>query len=305
MIRGFIINRFRGNAGLFKDGYRTIEEKTNWRGLGIVPWINAARSLPEEDAVRIKIAGANSGNAFEKEEKGVITIAVPLLPRISNHDDFDALIAEDSVRVTLVPPGQVLPGNARMIILPGSKATISDLEFFRAQGWDIDLAAHIRRGGKVLGICGGYQMLGKTIADPLALEGEKRTVAGLGLLPVHTVLTNDKRITDIEGFSLDGNAPFRGYEIHSGKTETEAGVTPLLRLSNGAFDGAVSKDGHVAGCYIHRLFDHGAQRAHWLSLLGAQSDGTDQDARVETALDALAASLKECLDIEGILEIAS
>jgi adenosylcobyric acid synthase len=294
MIKGFLINRFRGDVSLFRDGYQAIERHTLWRGLGIVPWIAAARSLPEEDAVAADIANSDG-----------VTIAVPLLPHISNHDDFDALEAESSVRIVRVPPGRALPGNAQLVILPGSKTTIGDLAFFRAQGWDVDLTAHLRRGGHVLGLCGGYQMLGKTIADPLGLEGAPGEVAGLGLLPVHTTLTADKRVTEVAGMSLPDRTPFRGYEIHSGRTETESGAAPFLQFSGGDFDGAVSQDGLVTGCYVHRLFDDPQQRARWLAKLGAASDGIDQTLRVEAALDAVAAALAECLDTETILNIAS
>jgi adenosylcobyric acid synthase len=294
MVKGFLINRFRGNVALFRDGYRAIEEFTGWRGLGIVPWMSAARSLPEEDAIPADRGGTGS-----------VTVAVPLLPHIANFDDLDALEAEASVRVIRVPPGQPLPGNAQLVILPGSKTTISDLAFFRAQGWDTDLVAHLRRCGHVLGICGGYQMLGKTIADPLGLEGEPATVSGLGLLPVNTVLSADKRVTEVSGVSLPDHTPFRGYEIHCGRTEREPGTVPFLQFSCGREDGAVSPDGHVVGCYVHRLFDTPAQRAYRLAALGAVSDGIDQTARVEAALDAVAAILAESLDTEGILAIAN
>jgi adenosylcobyric acid synthase len=180
-----------------------------------------------------------------------------------------------------------------------------DLAFFRAQGWDVDLAGHLRRGGYVLGLCGGYQMLGKTIADPLGLEGKPAAVSGLGLLPVNTVLDADKRVTEVSGVSLPDSTPFRGYEIHCGRTELEPGAVPFLRRSDRSLDGAASADGHIAGCYVHRLFDDPAQRAYRLSALGAVSDGVDQTARVEAALNAVAATLAECLDIEGILAIAN
>jgi adenosylcobyric acid synthase len=294
MIKGFLINRFRGSTALFEDGYRAVEKFTGWRGLGVVPWINAARRLPAEDAIPADMDGGDG-----------VTIAVPLFPHIANFDDIDALEAEASVRVMRVPPGQALPGNAQLVILPGSKTTISDLAFLRTQGWDIDLAAHLRRGGHVLGICGGYQMLGKTIADPLGLEGEPVVTRGLGLLPINTVLDAGKRVTEVSGVSLPDRTPFRGYEIHCGRTEREPDAAPFLRLSDGSLDGAVSKDGHVAGCYVHRLFDDPAQRAHRLAALGAVSDGVDQTARVEAALDTIAATLAECLDIEGILAIAN
>ncbi|KPU42973.1 cobyric acid synthase [Oxobacter pfennigii] len=294
LIKGFIINRFRGDLGLFDEGYKTIERMTGWKGLGVVPWIAAARSLPEEDAV-----------AADIKRKAIVVIAVPVLPRISNHDDFDALEAEESVQIVRVYPGQALPGNANMVILPGSKATISDLTFFREQGWDLDLQAHIRRGGYVLGLCGGYQMMGTAIADPLGLEGEPSEVEGLGLLPVHTILTNDKRVTEVTGYSLPDRTPFRGYEIHCGRTELTFEATPLLQISGSGADGAISSNGRIAGCYVHRIFDDAKQRAHWLAKLGAASDGIDQSARVDEALNAFANILAESVDIDGILEIAS
>jgi adenosylcobyric acid synthase len=294
MIRGFLINRFRGDLGLFEDGYRSIEALTGWRGLGVVPWLAAARSLPAEDAVPADLAGGSGA-----------TVAVPLCPQIANFDDFDALEAEASVRLIRVRPGQPLPAAAQLVILPGSKATIRDLAFFRAQGWDVDLAAHVRRGGRVLGVCGGYQMLGETIGDPLGLEGEPSEVAGLGHLPVRTVLAPEKRVTEVSGASLPDGTPFRGYEIHCGRTERGPGLAPLLRLSDGTTDGALSADGRIAGAYVHRLFDDPAQRALWLSRLGAASDGIDQARRVDRALDEIAAALEAALDVDAILEIAA
>jgi adenosylcobyric acid synthase len=294
MIRGFIVNRFRGDLRLFQDGYRSIEALTGWRGLGVVPWLAAARSLPAEDAVPADLAGGPEA-----------TVAVPIWPQIANFDDLDALEAETSVRLVRVRPGQPLPAEARLVILPGSKSTMRDLAFFRAQGWDVDLAAHVRRGGRVLGLCGGYQMLGQRLADPLGLEGPPGEVAGLGYLPTRTVLEPAKRVTETAGVSLPDGTPFRGYEIHCGRTERDPGARPLLRLADGTTDGAVSPDGRVAGCYVHRLFDHPAQRARWLAALGAASDGIDQALRVDRALDEIAAALAQALDVEAILQIAS
>lgn len=296
MIKGFLVNLFRGDPGLFDDGARAVEQMTGWRNLGIVPWLPAARDLPAEDAIR-------KDDGTQKDTHAV-TIAVPVLPHIANFDDFDALAAEDAVNLVYVYPGQPLPAQAKMVILPGSKTTISDLEAFRRQEWDIDLKAHIRRGGYVLGICGGYQMLGKTIHDPMGIEGGAKTIPGLGLLPIHTTLDDDKRVTDTTGVSLKDHIPFHGYEIHCGKTQLEENAAPLLRLANGETDGALSVDGHVAGCYIHRLFDHPAQRARWLDLLQAPSDGIEQGQRVEDALDQVATELEKCLDLDAVLAIA-
>ncbi|PXW79376.1 adenosylcobyric acid synthase (glutamine-hydrolysing) [Blastomonas natatoria] len=295
MIRGFLINKFRGDVRLFDKGYAEIERRTGWPGLGVIPWLAAARQLPAEDAVVLDTAATSDG---------AITIAVPMLSRIANFDDFDPLAHEPGVRLMMVPPGQPLPGDAALIILPGTKATIADLAFLRAQGWDIDIAAHVRRGGAVLGICGGYQMLGQTIEDPDGVEGMAGTVTGLGLLPVTTRLTGDKRVIEVTGNSIRDGQPFAGYEIHVGQTRALSHVQPLLRLADGAMDGAVSHDGRIAGCYIHRLFDHPAQRGAWLARLGAQSDGIAQGHRVDQALDALAADLEAHVDIDRLLAIA-
>lgn len=293
MIKGFLVNLFRGDIRLFDEGAKAVEKMTGWRNLGVVPWLPAARELPAEDAIR-----------KEETPRQGVTIAVPVLPHIANFDDFDALAAEEAVNLVYVYPGQPIPCEAKMVILPGTKTTIHDLEFFRQQEWDIDLKAHIRRGGYVLGICGGYQMLGETVADPAGIEGEKKKVPGLGLLPIHTILDDDKRVADVTGVSIKDEVPFQGYEIHCGQTKLEEHAEALLRLDGGRMDGAVSRDGRVAGCYIHRLFDHPEQRAKWLNLLQVTSDGMEQGQRVEDALNRVAEELEKCLDLDAVLQIA-
>ncbi|WP_033921569.1 cobyric acid synthase [Sphingomonas sp. 37zxx] len=292
-IRGFLINKFRGDVALFDEGLREIERRTGWPSLGVIPWLTAARSLPAEDAVVLDSAASG---------EGAVVIAVPMLSRIANFDDFDSLAAEPAVRLVMVPPGSPLPADAALVILPGTKATIADLGFLRAQGWDIDLAGHVRRGGQVLGICGGYQMLGATIADPDGVEGMPGKVAGLGLLPVDTVLTGDKRLEDVTGISIADAAAFTGYEIHAGRTSPEPGTPPMLRFADGGEDGAVL--GKIAGCYVHRLFDHPAQRAALLARLGVASNGIHETARVDAALDSLAAALDRVVDADRLLTIA-
>ena len=296
MIRGFLINKFRGDVSLFDEGYAEIARRTGWRGLGVVPWIAAARKLPAEDAVILDRPRGGTGKR--------IRIAVPMLSRIANFDDFDPLRHEPEIDLLMIPPGQPLPGDAALVILPGTKATIADLAFFRAQGWDIDLAAHIRRGGHVLGICGGYQMLGTCIADPEGVEGPAETVAALAHLPATTVLTRDKRLVQVRGTGLDG-AAFTGYEIHVGETRAEGGLSPLLRLDHGGTDGVISQDGRIAGCYVHGLFDRAEQRTAWLARLGARSDGADHATRIDAALDELAAELERSVDVASILELAN
>lgn len=292
MIKGFLINKFRGDVALFQDGYAAISQRTGWEGLGVIPWIAAARRLPAEDAVALQTPAERSDGATE--------IAVLMLSRIANFDDFDPLASETNVKLTMVPPGTPVPATATLIIIPGTKATIADLAFLRAQGWDIDIAAHVRRGGQVLGICGGYQMLGRTIADPHGVEGPAETVQGLGLLAVDTILGKEKNLRTVSGVSVADGAPFTGYEIHVGRTTGEA--TPLLRMSDSRDEGAVSQDGRIAGCYIHGLFAGAQQRRRWL---GGVSNGIDHDTIVDAALDELAAEMERVVAIDRLIAIAN
>lgn len=299
MIRGFLINKFRGDVSLFDDGYTAIEERTGWEGLGVIPWLPMIHKLPAEDAVVLQQP--------ERAADAIIEIAVPMLSRIANFDDFDPLRLEPQVRLHMVPPGEPIPANSSLIIIPGTKATIADLKFLRAQGWDIDIAAHVRRGGHVLGICGGYQMLGRTIVDPDGVEGAVETIDGLALLPVDTILTPSKTLTNIAGKSIADDQEFSGYEIHVGDTHVQIGdpgSLPMLRLNDGRKDGRVSSDGRISGCYIHGLFDVAAQRQMWLARLGAVSNGDEHGAVVDQALDELAAALEEFVDIDRLLMIA-
>jgi adenosylcobyric acid synthase len=226
-----------------------------------------------------------------------------VLPHIANFDDLDPLDAEPSVEVVRVRPGDAIPGDVRLVILPGSKATIADMRALRAAGFEIDLAAHVRRGGLVLGLCGGYQMLGRSIADPAGHEGPPGAAAGLDLLGVATKLTDDKRLTQTHGVTADG-AWFAGYEMHMGHTEGPDRARPFARLADGAVDGAVSPDGRVMGTYIHGLFADDRQRAAWLARLGAGEATVLYEAQVEATLDRLAAHLAECVDLDRVLALA-
>ena len=295
-VKGFLINKFRGDVRLFDGGLRIIEERTGWRGLGVVPWLHEARSLPAEDAVVLDTARGASG--------GSIRIAVPVLSRISNFDDFDPLALEPEVALTMVLAGQPLPGDADLVILPGSKATIADLACLRAPGWDIDLAAHRRRGGRVLGVCGGYQMLGRRVADPQGIEGAPGEAPGLGLLDVETVLRGPKVLIEAAGIETATGAPVTGYEMHMGRTDGADCSRPMLRLDGGAADGAVSEDGRVAGCYLHGLFGSDAFRGAFLKSLGGRGSGLAYDAVVERSLDAIADRLESCIDMDGLLRVA-
>ena len=295
-IVGFIVNRFRGDPSLFAEGMRAIERHTGWPALGLVPHFARARRLPAEDALALEHREARGD--------GAITIAVPVLPRISNFDDLDPLKLEPALELLLMRQGEPLPGNADLVLLPGSKATIADLHALRAEGWDVDIAAHLRRGGQVLGLCGGYQMLGRVIRDPDGIEGPPGETEGLGLLDVETVLTPKKSLRAVEGQSLPGGDPFAGYEMHVGVTTGPDTARPVLRFSDGRADGATSADGRVKGVYVHGLFSDPRQRAALLAGFGASSSGLSYEGDVEKTLDELASHLGAHLDLDRLLTLA-
>ncbi len=296
LVAGFLINKFRGDVRLFDGGLSVIAERTGWPGFGVVPWLADASLLPAEDAVALDTWKARSG--------GRLRVAVPMLSRIANFDDFDPLAQEPDVALSMVPRGQPLPGDADLIVLPGSKATIADLAVLRAQGWDVDLAAHRRRGGRVLGICGGYQMLGRRIADPDGIEGPPGEAEGLGLLDVETVLKGPKVLEEATGTDTATGATVAGYEMHMGRTEGPDRARPMLTLADGRTDGALSADGRVMGCYLHGLFGADGFRAAFLKGLGAEASGESYGATVEQALDRIAARLEEHVDIDALLAAA-
>ena len=295
MVRGFIVNRMRGDLSLFDAGMALIAARTGWAPMGLVPHFANAARLPAEDAADLGPAPHRPG--------ATLRIAVPVLPRISNFDDLDPLLAEPGVQVLMVQPGQPLPV-CDLVLLPGSKATIADLQAFRDAGWDGDLVAHRRRGGRVLGVCGGYQMLGTHIEDPGGVEGPAGTVPGLGMLDVVTVLTGEKRLAEAAGTACTDGVPFRGYEMHIGRTAGPATGAPVLRHGDGRADGASSPDGLVQGTYVHGLFTGDALRGAWLRRLGAAPAGRSHDAEVEAVLDALAAHLEAHMDVDGLLAAA-
>jgi adenosylcobyric acid synthase len=297
LIRGFIVNRFRGEIRLFDDGLADITRRTGWPSLGVVPWFGDAHRLPAEDALDLVPRGAGTGR---------LVIAVPMLSRIANFDDLDPLKQEPEVELRLIPPGEPLPGDAALVIIPGSKATMADIDFFRLQGWDTDLAAHVRRGGHVLGLCGGYQMLGKGIADPDGIEGPAREAAGLGLLDVETVMTGQKITRPVSARHVESGEKVAGYEIHLGRTRGPDCARPLLEITEGMAirpDGAASADGRVMGSYVHGLFAADGFRRHVLARFGRDSH-LSYDATVDATLDALADHCERHLDVEAVLGIA-
>jgi adenosylcobyric acid synthase len=293
MIHGFLINKFRGDPALFDDGYRAIEARSGWRGYGVVPWLADAVRLPSEDAVILERPVAIAQRR--------VTIACPITPRIANFDDLDPLRLEPGVALVMVPPGTPIP-DVDMIVLAGSKATIPDLAFVRAQGWDTDIRAHHRRGKPVLGLCGGYQMLGRSIADPDGIEGPAGRVDGLGLLDIDTVLTGRKTLERVRGRAQ--GAAFEGYEMHMGATTGPATARPVGHRADGSPEGATSADGLVSGSYVHGLLALAEQRVAWLARLGVAAIGPDHGASIDAALDAIAATLERHVDLDALLALS-
>ncbi len=296
-----IINRFRGDVRLFDSGIEVIGRRTGLPCLGVVPYFERANRLPAEDSVAVG-RGAEARCGAEAHRGAALRVAVPVLSRIANFDDLDPLAAEPGVEVRFVEPGHALPGDADLVVLPGSKATIGDMRFLRSQGWDVDLRAHLRRGGWLLGLCGGYQMLGRGIRDPEGIEGEPGEEPGLGVLDLDTELTGDKRLVEASGTEHLTGQPVRGYEMHVGATTGPARSAPMLTL-NGRPDGAVSADGKVMGCYLHGLFSSDGFRAAFLERLGGRAaSGLVFERRIDSTLDALAEHLESSLDLDTVLQ---
>ncbi|HUN48338.1 MAG TPA: cobyric acid synthase [Stellaceae bacterium] len=295
-LAGYIVNKFRGDVALFAGGIEEIRRVTGLGSLGVVPWFERARELPAEDALALERMPAPA-------RAGRFRIAVPRLPRIANFDDLDPLMAEPGVSLELVPAGRPLP-LCDLVLLPGSKATLGDLAALRAEGWDIDILAHVRRGGAVLGICAGYQMLGRSVADPDGIEGKPGSAPGLGLLDVETVLTPEKVLRAVTGAEIRSGAEIAGYEMHVGRTDGLGIARPMLRLG-ATPDGAISADGRVMGCQVHGIFASDGFRRAFLERLGGSADAALVfEARIESALDALADHCEAHLGVGDLLEIA-
>jgi adenosylcobyric acid synthase len=291
-IKAFAINKFRGDPTLFADGMTAITDHTGWLPLGIVPWFDDAWKLPAEDVMDIAT-----------RKGGAIKVVVPRLNRIANFDDLDPLAAQPDVTVEIIDAGRPLPGDADLVLIPGSKSTIADLAHFRAQGWDTDLLAHVRRGGHVLGICGGYQMLGREIADPDGIEGPATHVRGLGLLDVTTTMSAHKRL-NLSNATYDATGDtVSGYEIHIGETVGPDRDNGWLTL-DGRREGAASGDGRVKGCYLHGLFASDSFRASYMAGIGAPVQSLNYDAGVDATLNELALHLETHLDVAAILGLA-
>jgi len=292
LIVATLVNKFQGDPQLFDDGKQFIAERTNRPCLGPVPFFPDAHRLPAEDILALDQMS---------ETGGTYRVVVPRLPRISNFDDLDPLRLEPGVSVEIVQPGRPLP-SGDLIVLPGSKATRSDLAALRHQGWDIDILHHHRAGARVLGLCGGFQMLGRTVSDPDGVEGSVGTSAGLGLLEVDTVLGDRKELRVEHAVSALTGDPLTGYHMHMGVTRGAGLDRPFARIGN-ASDGAVSPDATVMGTYLHGVFAADAFRRNFINSATTTST-LNYEATIDATLDALAAHLERHLDLDHLLSLA-
>ena len=294
MVKGFLINKFRGDISLFDEGYTSIEKMTNWKGLGVIPWFESAWKLPAEDSMDIRSVNKNQAK---------FKVVCLCLSRMANFDDLDPISQEPDIDLVMLTAGNAIPGNADLVIIPGTKSTIGDLKFLREQRWDLDLAGHINRGGYVLGICGGYQILGKTISDPDGIEGATGSTEGLGYLDVQTTMTANKKVTPTAAVHLASGTQINGYEIHIGDTIGNDCSRPFA-TSNGTPDGAITLTGQIMGTYLHGLFSNNSFRRYFLKNIGAKPSNLDYDQEVENILDKLGDHMEKNVDIEAFISIA-
>lgn len=295
MITGFAINKFRGELRLFDDGVIEIERRTGWPCYGVIPWLHATSRLPAEDAVSIVHSELAGGRR--------IRIVAPMLSRMANFDDADPLRLEDAVDFQFIPPGTALPRDADLVVLFGTKSTLGDLKFLRDQGWDHDIIAHARSGGRVLGICGGYQMLGKRIVDEDGADGIAGDVRGLGLLDVETHMNGNKTVRPVDGQCVRSGVNVSGYEIHAGETTGSDCGRPMFRLA-GSSEGARSANNLVAGTYVHGLMASDTYRASFLAEFGHEESKFNYSDAVDDALNELSDGLDAALDVERLLASA-
>ena len=302
LIKGYIINKFRGDPTLFKSAETLITEKTSWTSIGVCPWFPKANLLPAEDSQDLE----TNSNAQSTSSKP-IKIAVPVLPRIANFDDLDPLAAEPNVELKLIKQGELIPDDTDLIILTGSKATIADLKTLYEEGWHIDIAKHVRKGGYVLGLCGGYQMLGKSIKDPNEFEGSLKEIDGLKLLNIETTIEPRKTLTDVTAEFIETKSTLSAYEMHMGKTTGPDLSNPLFKKSNEdkTREGAQNSTGKIMGTYLHGLFQSDEFRKKFLQKISANFESqTAYKLQVEATLDKLADHITNSLNIKEIEKIS-
>jgi adenosylcobyric acid synthase len=296
---GYLVNKFRGDPQIFAPACDEMTRATGWPSLGLVSWIASVQRLPPEDSLALVQPAQPSD--------GGLIVAVPQLPRIANFDDIAPLAAEPSVSLRWIPAGKPLPRDADVVILPGSKATRSDLQWLFQQGLHHDIRCHVRHGGRLVGLCGGFQMLGQAVHDPLGVEGPPGSTQGLGLLDIETHIGQQKHLIEIDAIDQRSGQRICGYEMHMGRTTGAGLANPwlLLEAQGGArSEGAESRDGRVSGTYIHGLFSADGFRRHWLAGLDQMSHVVDYEGQIEATLDTLADQLEADLDLDQLLRLA-
>ncbi len=299
LLAGYIVNKFRGDPTLFDNALPIVEKHTGLKCFGVVPWFDGARLLPKEDAASLDNAPADA------TADAPIKVAVPRLAHIANFDDLDPLRVEPDVEVRMIEAGEALPGDADLVLIPGSKTTLSDLAHLRKQGWDIDIFAHVHRGGMVVGLCGGFQMLGRRIADPDGIEGPAGEAPGLGLLDIETTMAGEKVLGVASGVEVASGEAVQGYEMHMGETTGGDLARPWLALADGRFDGAVSAERRIMGSYVHGIFAaDGFRRAFLARIRAGRASDVAYEARIEAVLDGLAEHLERHLDLDALLAAA-
>ncbi|MGI9349988.1 MAG: cobyric acid synthase [Rhizobiaceae bacterium] len=295
-VAGYLINKFRGDISLFEEGLKSITEFTGWQSFGVLPWVDAVKRLPAEDSVALDKLDGGLPEGFR--------VVVPAMGKIANFDDLDPLKSEPGVALQFIRKGDPFPDKVEMIVLPGSKSTIADMTELRENGWEKPIRTFAEKGGLVIGVCGGYQMLGKKISDPRRLEGDIGEIEGLGLLNVETDLLPEKTVKTFEPMSCEFGCELSGYEIHMGYTDGPDCARAMVNF-DGRFDGAISKQGNVRGCYLHGLFNSDDYRKRLLREQGfAADEGMSYAASVESALDELAEAMEAYLDIDELLVLA-
>ena len=322
LIVGFVVNRFRGDPALFADGLAFVERRTGWRCFGLVHWLPAAGRLPAEDSASVPleashetadgrgtgvrrrdVPGAGDGDPRDASA-GHLHVVAPKLSRMANFDDADPLRLHPGVDFRFVPPGLPLPRDADVVVLFGTKSTVGELAFLRTQGWDHDVIAHARSGGRVLGVCGGYQMLGRLVRDPAGVDGPAGAADGLGLLDLETTMAGEKTVRRARGRCAVSGEPVAGYEIHMGETHGPDLVRPMLHLDTGD-EGARDESGRVEGTCLHGLFANDGWRRAWLERMGAATDSSwSYDAATDRALGDIATDLSTMLDTEALFAAA-
>jgi len=304
LVAGFIINKFRGDVGLFDTGARVITDHTGWGCFGIVPWLEMVAKLPAEDDLGLVERYHDAQHAGKNYGGKKIKIAVPLTGFVANFDDLDPLFMEEGVELVLLQAADVLPNDTDMVLLLGSKSTLASMAEFVANGWVDSIRHFAARGGEVVGICGGLQMLGKRIIDPQGVEGIRGEMGGLGLLDIETVMAQQKTVRNVCGFDRRFGESVTGYEIHLGLSEGQDVVHAPILIDNKP-SGAADKTGKIWGTYLHGLFAHAPFRAKYLAHLGGQSNMKDHTSIIDKALDEMADALDRVLDCNALFATAA